>query len=501
MNRRNKIAGLVFACVGLFACGEQLIYKDKEKLSDNELRELSAVEASTLIKSKQISATQLVQAVISNTKHYKHLNAYISLDEKNALREAAIVDKDVIAGTASGKLLGVPLIIKDNIEVADMFFTIGTPSMKGIVPKQHAAVVQLLVDEGAIILGKANMHELAVGVTSNNSYFGAVGNPYNKDYFAGGSSGGTAAAVASRGAIAGLGSDTGGSVRIPAALTGIYGLRPSTGRYPNSGVVPISSSRDTTGPMTRSVSDLILLDAVITRAEPDYKAADINSIRLGIPRTFFFANLEPEIADLVEQTLQKIAAAGITLIDADIPIPEDIEGQIGFPLVSYEIRQELPDYLQTLTSGQLSFSALVSGIASPDVKAIFNTLFVGTQSTSEEQYRKIKDFVLPQHQKVFSDYFEEHRIDAMIFPTTPLTAKRIEDIRDDKNVSTFKTLSRNTAPGSVVGIPGVTLPLGISPSNGLPVGIAIDGPADSDRRLLSIALVLEKIIGPIAAPH
>jgi indoleacetamide hydrolase len=501
MSTRNIIAVSFFLCVGLSACGEQLSYKANERLSDNALLELSAVEASSLIKSRQISATELVQAIISNTRRYKHLNAYITIDEKEALRKAAIVDKEVIAGTASGKLLGVPLIIKDNIEVADMLITIGTPSMKGIVPKQHAAVVQLLVDEGAIILGKANMHELAVGVTSNNTYFGAVGNPYNKNFFAGGSSGGTAAAVSSRGAIAGLGSDTGGSVRIPAALTGIYGLRPSTGRYPKSGVVPISSSRDTTGPMTRSVADLILLDAVITAAEPDYQPADIKTIRLGIPRTFFFANLEPGVADLVEQALQKFSAAGITLIDADIPIPEDIEGEIGFPLVSYEIRQELPAYLQTLTSGQLDFSALVSGIASPDVKAIFETLFVGTESTSEQQYRKIKDVVLPEYQKVFSDYFEEYRIDAMIFPTTPLTAKRIGDINNDKNVSTFKTLSRNTAPGSVAGIPGVTLPIGISSSNGLPVGIALDGPVDSDKRLLSIALVLEEIIGPITAPN
>ena len=506
MSAATKVVISAFLCVGLFACAEHPSNQADDGPSDIELRELSAVEATTLIKSKRITATQLVQAVVTNAKRYNHLNAYITFDENRALLQAALVDQSVVAGTASGRLLGVPLVIKDNIEVADMLITIGTPSMKGIVPKRHAAIVQLLVDEGAIILGKANMHELAVGVTSNNTYFGAVGNPYHQDFFAGGSSGGTAAAVASRAATAGLGTDTGGSVRIPAALTGIYGLRPSSGRYPQSGIVPISSTRDTAGPMARTVADLILLDAIITGREPEYRPADTASIRLGIPRAYFFANLEPGVAELIDQALQRIVGAGIKLIEADIAIPPDIEDDIGFPLVSHEIREELPAYLQDLTAGQIDFPDLVSGIASPDVRAIFDTLFVGVEATSVEQYRRVKKVMLPKFQAVYSDYFDKNGLDAMIFPTTPLTAKRIQDIKEtielnDITVSTFKTFSRNTAPGSVAGVPGVTLPIGLSSSNGLPVGIAIDGPVDSDERLLSIALALEKIFGPIPPPN
>jgi Asp-tRNA(Asn)/Glu-tRNA(Gln) amidotransferase A subunit family amidase len=500
-----KVVFSILLCAGLFACAGQQSDRVDIGLSENELRALSALEVTTLIKSKRITATELVQALLSNAKKYKHLNAYITLDENRALAEAAIVDKGVRAGKASGRLLGVPLIIKDNIEVANLPLTIGTPSMQAIVPGQHAAIVQLLVDEGAIILGKANMHELAVGVTSINMHFGAVGNPYDKDFFAGGSSGGTATAVASRAATAGLGTDTGGSVRIPAALTGIVALRPSTGRYPKTGVVPISSSRDIVGPMARTISDLILLDAVIRSVEADYRAADMTSVRLGIPRGYFFEKLEPGVRSLVEQSLLEIVAAGVELIEVDIAIPEDIEGEIGFPLVSYEIREELPAYLNSLTGGQVDFSDLVSAIAAPDVKAIFETLFLGAESTSAEQYKQVKEIMLPKFQAVYADYFEENKIDAMIFPTTPLTTKRIDDIKktlelNDASISTFKTLSRNTAPGSVAGLPGLTLPIGLSPTDGLPVGIAIDGPVNSDERLLSIALALEKILAPMPAP-
>lgn len=506
MSATTKVAISALLCVGLIACAEHPSDQSNDGLSDIELRELSAVEATTLIKSKQITATQLVKAVISNAKRYKHLNAYITFDDNRALRHAALVDQSIIAGTASGRLLGVPLVIKDNIEVADMLLTIGTPSMKGIVPTRHAPIVQLLIDEGAIILGKTNMHELAVGVTSNNAYFGAVRNPYHQDYFAGGSSGGTAAAVASRGATAGLGTDTGGSVRIPAALTGIYGLRPSSGRYPQSGVVPISSTRDTAGPMARTVADLILLDAVIMRREPDFRPADTATIRLGIPRAYFFANLEPGVAELIDLALQRIASAGIKMIDMDIEIPPDIEDKIGFPLVIHEIRRELPAYLQASTAGQLDFSELVSGIASPDVKEIFDTLFVGDETISAEEYKRVKEVTLPKFQAVYRDYFHKNGLDAMIYPTTPLTAKRIQDIKETIElngitVSMFKTMSRNTSPGSIAGVPGITLPIGLSSADGLPVGIAIDGPVDSDEHLLSIALALEKIFAPIPPPN
>jgi indoleacetamide hydrolase len=502
----TKVVKAALLCVGLFACAGQHNNKVDTGLSEDELRDLSALEVTTLIKSKKITATELVQALLTNSKRHSHLNAYITLDKNRALAEAAIVDKNVSAGSASGRLLGVPLIIKDNIEVADLPLTIGTPSMRGIVPGEHAAVVQLLVDEGAIILGKANMHELAVGVTSINMHFGAVGNPYDKNFFAGGSSGGTASAIASRGATAGLGTDTGGSVRIPAALSGIVAFRPSTGRYPGAGVVPISNSRDIVGPMARTVSDLILLDAVMSGGEADYRAADIASIRLGIPRGYFFEKLEPELRNLVEQNLQKISAADVELIEVDIAMIDDIEAEIGFPMVSYEIREELPAYLTSLTEDQLDFSGLVSAIASPDVKAIFETLFLGVESTSAAQYRHVKEIMLPKFQALYADYFDKNKIDAMIFPTTPLTAKHIEDIKktlvlNDTRISTFKTLSRNTAPGSVAGLPGLTLPIGLSSANGLPVGIAIDGPVNSDERLLSIALTLEKILAPLPAPN
>ena len=209
---------------------------------------------------------------------------------------------------------------------------------------------------------------------------------------------------------------------------------------------------------------------------------------------------------MIDQSLEIIASAGIKLVEVDLDIPADIEAEIGFPLVIHEIRELMPTYLQSLTAGQLEFAYLARAIASPDVKEIFDTLIVGVKTVSAEEYKQAKEVALPKFQAVYRNYFDEHKLDAMIFPTTPLTAKRIDAIKgtielNGKTFSTFKTLSRNTAPGSVAGIPGITLPIGFSASDGLPVGIAIDGPVGSDERLLSIALVLEKIFASIPSSN
>ena len=179
---------------------------------------------------------------------------------------AAAADERRAGGGPLGPLHGVPLALKDNLDTADMPTTGGTPGLRGSRPARNAPVVQRLLDAGAIVFGKANLHELAYGITNNNAGFGAARNPYDRTRIPGGSSGGVGAAVGARIVPGGIGSDTGGSVRVPAALCGIVGFRPTTGRWPQAGIVPISHTRDTAGPMTRSVADCVLLDRVVTGA-------------------------------------------------------------------------------------------------------------------------------------------------------------------------------------------------------------------------------------------
>ena len=219
------------------------------------------------------------------------------------------------------------------------------PTLRGFIPEQNARVVEALIDAGAIVPGKTNMHELAFGATSNNATFGPVRNPYDRARFPGGSSGGSAAAIAAGIAPGGLGTDTGGSARIPAALTGIVGLRPTSGRYSLEGVTPFSHTRDTVGPFARSVADVVLLDQVITGDMSPVQPANMKSIRFGVAKDPFYTNLDPEVARIMALTLDKLRAAGAELVDVDL-------GDFG-PNSSRCMRKRLPTTTSTPSSFRL----------------------------------------------------------------------------------------------------------------------------------------------------
>src|SRR6185295_9924159 len=315
-------------------------------------------------------------------------------------------------------------------------------------------------------------HELAFGITSNNAAFGPARNAYDPSRIAGGSSGGTANAIAARMAAAGLGSDTGGSIRIPAALNGIVGLRPTLGRYAQEGITPIAHTRDTAGPMAREVADLVLLDSVITGARDRVTAAPLQGLRLGVCRPVFFRGLETETERLTEATLDRLQAAGAEIVDVDLPGLVDLNGKISFPVALYEARVDLTRYLKRFRPA-LDLATLAERIASPDVKGLF------------------------------ADAFRKHNIAALVFPTTPLPAAPIGDDEttglNGERVPTFPTFIQNTDPGSNAGIPGLSVPIGRTPG-GLPIGLELDGPVNSDRRLLGIGLALETLLGRLPAP-
>src|SRR5712675_95135 len=274
------------------------------------------------IRTGKMTAVSAVQAALERAEKFKNLSAFIILNRDGALAAAAQVD----AGEKRGALAGLPIVVKDNINTADMPTSGGTPALRHGRPTKNAPSLQKLLDAGAIIIGKTNMHELAFRITSTNlsSFAGPVKNPYDKTRIPGGSSGGTAAAIAAGIVTCGLGTDTGGSTRIPAALTGTVGLRPSVGngglqrRYnePNL-VIPISHTRDTVGPMGRTVADVALLDSVITKtalatAEP------LRGKRLGIPAAFW-GGLDRDVEAVTKAARAKLVDAGVVLVDVDMP--------------------------------------------------------------------------------------------------------------------------------------------------------------------------------------
>jgi mandelamide amidase len=465
------------------------------------LHDLGVGAAAKAIRAGEISAEQLADALLARAAAFANLNAFITLDPDRVREAARKADKQRAANTPLSPLHGVPLALKDNLNTAEMPTTGGTPGLANNRPKRNAVIVDKLFAAGAINFGKTNLHELAYGISNNNAAHGPARNPYAPDHIPGASSGGTGVAVSARVVPGGIGSDTGGSVRIPAALCGIVGFRPTTGRWSQAGIVPISHTRDTAGPMTRSVADCALLDGVVTGGPTEVAAAQLKGLRLGVPKQHFWENLDIELEKICRSALERLADAGIELIDVDMSEEARLDREAGFPIALYETVADLNVYLAEHQTG-LDYAALVAKVASPDVKGILQSL-VGTGAVPETAYRQ----ALEQRkvlQETYGRHFRDHRIAAIVFPTTPAPAAKIgEDetfLLNGKAVPTFPTFISNTSPGSVGGIPGISLPVGMTAA-GLPVGIELSGPEASDQQLLAIAAAVENLFPRPPAPR
>ena len=462
---------------------------------------LTVGEAAAALRRGDVRAADYAEALLAQAARGASLNAFIHLDPGAVRAAAAAADGRRARGEVLGALHGVPLALKDNLDTDAMPTTGGTPALREHRPKRNAAIVQKLLDAGAIALGKTNLHELAYGITNHNAAFGAARNPYDPSRIPGGSSGGVGVAVAARMAPAGIGSDTGGSVRIPAALCGIVGFRPTTGRWSQQGIVPISHTRDTAGPMARSVADCALLDAVVTGSTPA-PAATLNGVRLGVPRAHFWQALDSETARLLEAVLVRLKDAGAVLVEADVPDVARLDNEAGFPIALHETVVDLDAYLGSHGS-PLRYRELVAQCASPDVARLLQSLH-GDAAVPEAAYRHALDVLRPQLQAAFRDHFARHDVVAIVFPTTPLPAAPIGDdetvLLNGERVPTFPTFIRNSSPGSVAGIPGISVPAAMTAA-GLPLGLELDGPAGSDARLLAIAAAVEAVLPDTPAPR
>jgi mandelamide amidase len=473
-----------------------------------DLTRLGVADAAQLIRAKQVTSLELTEAFLARAEANRDLNAYITLDRASALAAARRADADLAAGKTPGPLHGVPLAVKDNVHVAGMPNTAGTPALKSFVPREHAPVAKKLVDAGAIVLGKTNMHELAFGISGyNEGFFTAqpIGtrNPYDRTRIAGGSSSGTGAAIGGRLAPGGLGSDTGGSVRIPAALTGGAGLRPTIGRYSQDGVTPISHSRDTAGPMARTVADVALLDSVITGGSVPAPAS-LPHVALGVYRGYFFNNLDADTRAVMDGALDKLRRAGVTIVEVDMPELKKLNDGASFPVALYEAYDDLKAYLAKYQTG-LSVEQVAAQIASKDVKGTYEGLVLPRKLPvangvidAAPVYNAAMKQARPALFEHFTATFQKYGIDALIGPTTPHVA--VAQGPEASALPTFLLFIQNTDPGSNAGIPGLTIPAGLGPSTGLPVGISLDGPRNSDTRLLAIGMAIERLLGPTPPP-
>jgi len=471
--------------------------------SGREYLDLSAVEALAAMRAGAVTAERYAGALLERCARLSALNAFITLDPALVLEQAREADRRRASGTPLGPLHGLPIPIKDSLNTVQYPTTGGTPALKGFRPPADAPLVATLRAAGALVLGKTNLHELSYGWTSNNLAFGAVHNPYDPTRIPGGSSGGTAAAVAAHMAPLGVAEDTEGSIRVPAALCGVMGFRPTTRRYSTVGVVPACSLFDQTGPEARSVADLALFDRVASGDMREIRVLPLAGVRFAVWRGFWFEGLDPEVERITGNAIAALRAAGAKIVEAEVPGLRDLLAHTADLIVDHDVRLELAHYL-AVNGAAVSFDELVAR-ASPDIRAIFaHEVMPGSPGfVSEAAYDTAVKLYLPRLRRTFKDYFAHTGASAILFPTTLTTAPRIGEESElsvgHRRVSFDVAIGRNIAPGSRTGLPGLVVPTGIA-ANGLPVSMEFDGPAGTDRTLLGLGLSLERVLGHLPPP-
>lgn len=422
----------------------------------------------------QISAVEVAEACLERIGRAQRLGAFITVTEELALADAQRVDTARARGDRL-PLDGLTLGVKDNIDVGGIRTTVGSRAFADRVAEEDAEIVRRLRRGGAIVLGKTNMHELAFGSTCRNEAYGAVVNPWDPSRVPGGSSGGSGVALAADLCLTALGTDTGGSIRLPAAINGVAGLRPTYGAISTRGVFPVSRSLDTVGPMARSVDDLaaVLTIAaafdpedpwsVIPVQDPALSNRDMRGLRIGLPREFFFEGLEPEIEHLVLASAHVLAELGAVVVDIELPGAGEAAEVCGMLLKVEALAVHWDRYSDPkapLEEGTRRRLGLVEGLTAVDQANL-------TERMHEWQRELRRAFA---------------RIDLLLTPTMPVSPP---EATGAETIATSAAVVPFTHATSLGGIPALSLPCGFT-SSGLPVGLQLCAPWWRDRLLLAV---------------
>jgi len=432
-------------------------------------------ESAELLRDGRTSSVQLVRECLDKVEELNStLNAFITVIAESAIREAALADAEIASGKWRGPLHGIPIGYKDLIDTAEVRTTAASAMFADRVPTEDAEVVTKLKAAGAICVGKHNLHEFAYGGSNVISHFGPAINPVNQEFIAGGSSGGSAAAVAAGMCYAAIGTDTAGSVREPAALCGIVGLKPSYRLVSTDGIIPLSSSLDHAGPLTRTVSDAaIMLDALTGNSHHYHRnlREEVRNFVVGVPRAFFYDDLDREVAATLEDAIRRLDACGFVVSDVEVRVDTDRTLQMA---EAYSVHREMaakspelyhPETLRRILSGK---------------------------DITPDQHRAALGELAHIRQEVASWF---HSIDLLVTPTTPIPAPKVADLQAnlDQLRPTELLLLRNTRPGNVWGLPAISVPGGFT-SNGLPLGLQLIGPPNGEIKLLQAASAVEQIL-------
>jgi aspartyl-tRNA(Asn)/glutamyl-tRNA(Gln) amidotransferase subunit A len=451
-------------------------------MTQDDLTRLSLQAASELVRKKKASPVELTQACMARIERLNPvLNAFITVTAERAVADAKKAETEIMNGRWRGPLHGIPIALKDLIDTADIPTTAASAVFADRVPSEDAEVVRRLNAAGAVIIGKLNMQEFAYGDTSAHSHYGPVRNPWNPERVAGGSSGGSAAAVAAGLCYGALGSDTGGSIRQPSAYCGIAGLKPTYGLVSTRGVVPLAWSLDHVGPMCRTVADIAALLQPIARYDagdtnsipstpPDYASAlrdEISNLRVGVPRTLFYQNLAPEIEQAVNAALKILESMTASIRDVEMPRYGSIS-VLGAEAYAYHAPylSKTPELYQSLTRRRLEANSTVTAAA-----------YIAGRRELDRIRRAVVD--------MFST------VDVIVTPTTPIPPITVDAALANALPPTSGGLLslRNTAEFNIYGLPTISIACGYS--NGLPIGLQISGPPLGEAVVLAVASAFE----------
>lgn len=449
-----------------------------------EGEDLGARELLAALRNGALGVQAVADGAVKRAGRAANLNAFISVVHE--VRAPSRADE------AGKRLSGLPIAVKDIIDVAGFPCTGGTPALREWRPQRDAPVIRRLRDAGAVVIGKTNLHELSVGITANNPTFGPVRNPHDPGMIAGGSSGGSAAAVAAGVVPVALGADTAGSNRIPAALCGCVGFRPTVGRYPPGGVIPLSFTRDSVGLFARNVGDARLVDEVITGVRSP--SVQLAGRRLGVPRAYFYDDLDDDIRPVIEDALTRLADAGALLIETEVRELEERSAPISLSLTFAEWPGDLGRYL---SAGRCPVPVweIAEAMAGPVERGWLENELWG-EGVTHERYLDILTHGRPAVIAAYRECFARDRLDALVLPTTRLPARPVGQDQtvsiNGRSVRTLEAYLRNTDPSAVAGLPSISVPAGLTPS-GLPIGLSFDGPPGTDATVMALAEAFEQL--------
>ncbi|HOL13282.1 MAG: Asp-tRNA(Asn)/Glu-tRNA(Gln) amidotransferase subunit GatA [Bacillota bacterium] len=477
----------------------------------------SVLELRELLDKGEISSREIVQAYIDRIeKTEPKLNSFVTLTFEEALKDADRAD-EMIRNKTHTTLTGIPIALKDNISTYHVKTTCSSKMLENYRPPFDATVVELIKQAGMPILGKTNMDEFAMGSSTETSYFGPTKNPWNLEYVPGGSSGGSAASVAAKQAPLALGTDTGGSIRQPAAFTGIVGIKPTYGLVSRYGVVPFASSLDQVGPFARTVAESAALLSLIAQYDkydstslnnprPDYLRSlekDVKGLRVGVPKEFFIDGLDAEVEQAVRKAVKALEDQGAEIVDIELPhsdkalatyyivaTAECSSNLARFDGVRFGHRSE-----NTKDSVTMFKHTRAEGFG-PEVK---RRIMLGTYALSAGYYDayylkalKVRRLIKEDFDKAFT------KVDVIITPTTPSTAFKFGEKVQDPIAMYLSDVFTTTA--NLAGIPALSMPAGLS-SNNLPIGVQIIAPSLAEEVMLSTAYSIEKALGSIGLPE